>query len=375
MLDRVRGRLVDRMAARLHDQVVGTAVSKPSHGAADWAAVTVAVVVHLFTVGCALVGLWLIFGMGTVFPILAGIALLGLAVLMRPRLGRLTRHERVVDPAQAPRLYGLANRVATGLGARPVSRIVLVPAYTAALGAYGLRRRTVLFIGYPLWNLLGPQERIALLGHEIGHSVNGDLRRGLLIGSSLRSLAELHSAMRPTRIVGVQDGGVVALAQAISDGLMWLLSWPILGLFMVQERLLAVSGQRSEYYADHLAAQVAGSSATRSTLAMLRLAGPCMRALNTSVIRRDPDIWAASRTWLTTLTEAERAEMSARADAQQGGIDATHPPTRLRISAIDSRTYTGETLSSDQAETAAIDAELTPLLRPLTETIRAAAIG
>ncbi len=363
------------MSARLYEEVAGRALRKPSRSAADWAAVTVAVVVHLFTVACVLVGLWLVFRVGTLAPILCGVALLGLAILMRPRLGRLARHECMFDPAQAPTLYGLVNRVAASLGTRPVWRIVLVGDYSAAFGAYGLRRRTVLFIGYPLWNLLNPQERIALLGHEIGHCVNGDLRRGLMIGSSLRSLGELHRAMRPAPLVGADDVGLVALAQAISRGLMWLLSLPILGLFMVQERLLAQSGQRCEYYADHLAAQVAGKLATRSMLAMLKLAGPCMRALNTSVVRRDPDIWAAGRTWLTTLTDAERADMSARADAERSSIDATHPPTRLRISAIDSRTYPGETLTSGEAEMAAIDAELTSMLKPVTDIIRALAIG
>src|SRR5262249_53292064 len=40
------------------------------------------------------------------------------------------------------------------------------------------------------WMALHPQERLALLGHEVAHGVNGDVIRGFLVGSALRALDE-----------------------------------------------------------------------------------------------------------------------------------------------------------------------------------------
>jgi hypothetical protein len=71
----------------------------------------------------------------------------------------------------------------------------------------GLRRRRVVHIGIPLWFTLEPQPRVAVLGHEVGHFVNGDLRRSLLVGSSIDTLIELVQALTPERYVDATYGG------------------------------------------------------------------------------------------------------------------------------------------------------------------------
>ena len=42
-------------------------------------------------------------------------------------------------------------------------------------------------------------ERVALLGHELGHFVNGDPRRGLLTQPALTMLASAADLFRPVR--------------------------------------------------------------------------------------------------------------------------------------------------------------------------------
>jgi Zn-dependent protease with chaperone function len=320
-------------------------------------------------------GLWLIFWLGNVATVLVGVAVIGLAVVMRPRLGAIPRGAAVVEPDAAPRLYALVNDVCARLGSRPVWRIVLEARYNAAFGAVGFRRRNVLFLGYPLWNVLTPQERIALLGHEIGHEVNGDLRRGLLVGLSLHSLAELPEVLRPHRSHIAGTTGLVWFGQAIARSVLWWLSWPLLGVILVHERLLAQSGQQAEYYADHLSATVAGVAATRSMLDKLRLGWPCLRTLHTAIIRRDKDIWASTRDWLATLPQAEQDTMIARAEVRPHRVAETHPTTRLRVDALGTRSYPPPTLTATDADARAIDDELRPLVRPVTERLRALAIG
>lgn len=369
-MDGLRARFAERVSARLFADVTERPMTRPGLDRASVAAAFVAVGVHLFTLAVVALGvLILAWSNWSIFAIVISAALLGLAVLMRPRLGRVP--EETIDPAAAPTLYGLVNRVAERVGTRPVWRIVLDPDFNAAFGVVGWRRRRVLVIGYPLWNLLAPQERVALLGHELGHSVNGDHRRGLLVGSSLRSLVDLYVTLRTTS--GEQETLIGMVVSALSRLVTWVLAMPVLGLVLLQERLLAQSGQRAEYYADHLAAGIAGPAHTMSMLEKLRLAEPAMAALGTAVIRRDEDIWASGRAWLAGRSAADQARLSAHDEASPHRIDASHPKTRLRVGAIRARAYGGDVLVLNSSESARIDGELVPLLPGVTREIRDAA--
>lgn len=53
----------------------------------------------------------------------------------------------------------------------------------ASVSTYGLRRRRLLTIGLGLWEILGTGQRIALLGHELGHYANGDTARAWSSGT------------------------------------------------------------------------------------------------------------------------------------------------------------------------------------------------
>src|SRR5439155_2860384 len=151
-------------------------------------------------------GVWLVItsteGLVTLFRMLVGVALIGLAWLMHPRFAKLDPDARVLEPEQAPQLYRMVGEIAEQVGAKPVWRITVSPQFNASVNKIGIRRRCVVNLGLPLWNLLQPQQRIAVLAHEMGHEVNGDLRRGWLVGTSLGSLAELYRSMYPEGYVG-----------------------------------------------------------------------------------------------------------------------------------------------------------------------------
>ncbi|NUW38495.1 M48 family metalloprotease, partial [Nonomuraea sp. SMC257] len=106
--------------------------------------------------------------------VLLAVLLLGTAWLMRPRLGRLPAGPHLRGRDRAPRLFGLLDRVGAEVGAPPVDVVFVSAEDNAAYARIGRRGRRALIIGAPLWARLGPQEKVALLGHELSHSSNGD---------------------------------------------------------------------------------------------------------------------------------------------------------------------------------------------------------
>ncbi|WP_328822533.1 M48 family metalloprotease [Micromonospora rubida] len=104
-----------------------------------------------------------------------------------------------------------------------------------ALNAYatavGPRRRRVLCLGLPLWGSLPAQERVALLGHELGHFVNGDPRRSLLT-PAFTMLGAAADLLRPVRTVS--GGGLLEQAgEAIGWAFGWVLSRLLFGVHLV----------------------------------------------------------------------------------------------------------------------------------------------
>lgn len=189
----------------------------------------------------------------------------------------------------------------------------------------------------------------------------------------MRSLAELYVAMRTS--TGEDINGLMFFAQIATKAMLAVLSMPVLGLIVLQERLLARSSQRAEYYADHLSATVAGQRAAVSMLEKLRLARVAVSALGTAVIRRDEDIWAASRAWLAARTAEDQARLPAHEAATPHRSDASHPPTASRVAAVRTRAYGGDVLVSDRAEAARIDGELASVLPQVTRAIRDHAVS
>lgn len=306
-------------------------------------------------------GLWLV--LVDFFSILTvlGLALLGVAWLLRPRvgrLGRLTEDARVIEPAAAPELFRLIGRVAEAVGA-PKPDILL---FDAGLNAYtttvGLRRRRVLGIGLPLWVTLDPQERVALLGHELGHFVNGDVRRSLLTqvaGTTLGTLADTFAEGAQRR--GAM--GIGAIVELIEVMVSWVLCRVVLA---VQLLLLAISlrdSQRAEYLADDLGAR-AGGSAAGVRLDDYFLA---VEAIAT-VIRREARAGNGMAAWRAAAVTA-RASLAARIPLLRHrsrhadvSLFASHPPPGLRAEMGERRPQQPAAVVLTEPVAARIDDEL-----------------
>ena len=161
-LHRVASRLTDAQFAALAEGPL----SPRTMTAARVATLAAAVLLLAAVLGIAALGVWLLFFDFFSVSTVLGALLIGIAVVLRPRLGRLSglaEHGVVVEPAKAPHLFALVKRVATAVGA-PEPRVVMLGydlnAFTTAVG---VRRTRVLNLGLPMWATLEPQERVALM--------------------------------------------------------------------------------------------------------------------------------------------------------------------------------------------------------------------
>lgn len=178
----------------------------------------VALMVHLFTLGFAALGVLLISAApGFVLTWLIGGFLIAIGVMLRPRLGRVSHEADLLPEASAPCLYGLARRVAAEAGVPcPV-----VAVHDLGLGAtyerVGLRRRPVLTIGLPVWLALSPALRVALLATACAqHRLDDDV----VVGDAKATLAEVitsASYLAPMQSAALRGEDVASIRRAALD--------------------------------------------------------------------------------------------------------------------------------------------------------------
>lgn len=362
-----RRRITARYGEQLYAELARNGAGAPRLDASGIVAHVLAWAVHLSTVAVAAVGVLLI-TTGSVFAlqVLLGAVLLLVVVSLRPRLGRLPKDAVTLDRAAAPALYSLLDRVAAVTGTRPVDVVALDAAVNASVTEYGLRRRRLLVLGLPLWHMLSPQQRVAVLGHEFGHYANGDQRRGLVVGTALSTLGTWHHVLRPSR----QRRSVV---QIVTDLIMippWLF---VLGLLYLLDHFTLRASQRAEYQADLNGARVGSGAAAAEFFDELLLAETVRRELHRqAVLARtrnrgsDPQavaagLWPRLADHARNIPPHERQRLLRVAELRGQSTDSTHPPTHLRRALLlDTAGGLPASVTLDGDDAAAIDAELAP---------------
>lgn len=356
---RVSSTVARRASERLVLELSAADVLRSRLTPAKALAYALAFLVHAATLGLAVAGVLLIL---LPFPHILGIAggtvLLGLAFVMRPRLGRPPT-DGLVSPSEAPQLHELVRRVAAALSVQPPDVIAVEYDYNASWAVLGVRRTRVLSVGLPLLAALRPQERVALIGHELAHARNGDATSGLVVGSAVQALAELYNAVAPGDDV---EGGELAYAELLVTPVMWLLSRPILGALLLELHLLHRDSHRAEYLADALAATVAGTPAMVAAHEKLLLASTfgavVQRLAHEGTGSRDLFSEIAATFSAVPARELERRRRAARLEGAR--LDVTHPPTGMRLALLESRPATRALVELAEADSAAIDDELRP---------------
>ncbi|MEV6103935.1 M48 family metalloprotease [Streptomyces sp. NPDC051940] len=368
-------RLARTYGERLYAELSGgRPAGRPRRDATTLAAYAVAWLVHGVTVALLVGGvLFIALGWGKGIYPAYGVFCLALVVLLRPRFPKLDDELPRLRRQDAPQLFELLDRIADDYGTRRVDVVEVSPEYNASVMAYGIRRGRRLEIGMALWSALGPQERVALLGHEFGHFVNGDTGGNLVIGTAMRSLSEWIRVLVPDR----PSGPVEFVISAVMTVPYALAVWTA----MLLSRLMLRSTQRAEYHADDLAARTGSSEAAaglfdrlaqhgtaesvlrrQSALAGTRRAGVDARAI-------EDGLWEQVTEAVRTVPPRELERLRRVDEARGHAVDTTHPPTHLRARRIREGEQVPARITLDEAQAKAVDEELRPAARRLARVV------
>jgi heat shock protein HtpX len=349
-----------RLGDRLARQLLEARTLEPRLTSSRVASYAIAAGVFVLALAMLVGGVLLaVLAFPNVFALLVGLALAITGFVMRPRLGRV-RDELVLRHDEAPRLYAFVDEVAAALGAKPVDLIVLDRDFNASWRVVGVRRRRVLTLGLPLLAVLAPQERVAVVAHELAHGQNGDAARGLVVGSGVDGLVHLYLLLAP-------GGGTVlfedlAIFDRIVNVLFWIFSRPVLALLNLELHLLLRDKQRAEYLADALAARAAGTDAVVGLQEKLLLgplaSGTVQRFATARVV--EANVFDEIARAVAEVPDRERERRRRVARLEHARLDATHPPTAFRIRMLEDRAAVEPQVTLGDDASRALDAELAP---------------
>jgi hypothetical protein len=183
----------------------------------------------------------------------------------------------------------------------------------------------------------------------------------LVVGTALNTLGEWYAILHTPG--HRQSGGSVfasleQLGEVIARAFVRLIRGGVEALYRFERSLLYASQQRAEYFADALACRIGSTDATAALLDVLHIADQCEQAVHFGARRGETDLWAIEKRYFDALPPKEW-ERKRRLDAERGtSIDATHPPTDLRIKLVEKSPSQPATITMDAAESAAVAAEL-----------------
>ena len=203
-----------------------------------------------------------------------------------------------------------------------------------------------------------------MTAHELAHARNGDAGRGLVVGSAVGGLGALYAFLSPRGGVVSDEVGVV---DSVVNGLFWVLRLPAHAVLSLELHLLLRDSRRAEYYADALAARVAGTDAVVSlheTLLLTPLVDGVTR--RHAIAERDSaSIFDEIARVVRVVPERERERRRRAARLEDARLDVTHPPTGLRIALLEERPPAAPRVVLAATDAAAVGLELEPFRQSL----------
>jgi heat shock protein HtpX len=316
----------------------------------------------LFAAGAAMMigGVLLIVREFPSLTIIPGALLVLIGIVLRPRFGRLDPLLHTITREDAPTLFSLIDRVVAAVESPHPHLVGVTSHFNASASAVGVRRRRLVEIGLPLWAALPPQQRVALLAHELGHFANRDVRRGLLTQPAFTTLGMLAVLTAP-------DPDEVDHAEGFGPWLVALFTyavmWPISRGFLLGHLLLVWLGQRdgrrAEYLADDWMIDTAGSAGAGGMLDTLAT----MDAVAIMVARAaraggDATAWRAAAEQARLEVAGDLATRRQLSISDGTSLFASHPPAGLRRRRVDNRPWRDPQVALMERESDQIDAEL-----------------
>jgi Zn-dependent protease with chaperone function len=358
---RIYRQLGEKRGRKALEQLIATPTAdlRPRLSAASAAAFAIAGFIHLLSLAVFAAGLYGLAGYPDPASMILGLFCIGMAWLLLPRPMRVPK--KTVDLKAFPALKSLIDDITGKLGGAPVRHIVIDEDFNAAYAVAGWRREPMLHLGLPLWIALGPQERVALIAHEIAHGVNGDSSRGFLLGSALGALYEWIGLLRPYH-------RAVTLSEVLARYILSVLSLPLILLQRLLLHLLWQEQQRAEYFADYLAARIASTPAAVGLLRRFALdehLDDILLRHAYSTTQSGDYILGLFRQRIDGLPSREWERLRRKGEAEGARLDRTHPPTAFRIAFLEAHRFAEPQCVADTAIMTAIDADF----RALTEKL------
>ncbi|MER5596938.1 M48 family metallopeptidase [Streptomyces sp. NPDC002265] len=362
------------------------------------AAYTVAAVVHLVTAGLFIGGVLLIvLGLRTVVQPLVGLVLLGVALSLRPRPGRLDADLPTLRHADAPALFDLVDRMADAAGVRRIDAIQLGPEFSVTVTRYGVRRKRCLVLGLPLWAAHPSRKPIAAVAHALGHLSGHDLRGDAFVGTALESLNAAARTMRARNNASVPSsvsahswraGDVAGAAARFNartrkgEWLLWIPRTAAAATARLLQWLTLPATRRAEFDADDLAARIASTEAAIAALQdrqLVRAVGIEVHRLaiatrtrkgGRSAAAAQGELWDKAARYSESLREQRRCDRTTAPEDIGTVVDLAGLPSEslrtARLSRIPRRTAT---ITLDEYDRNRIEDELRLPRQALTRKV------
>ncbi len=288
-------------------------------------------------------------------------------LVMAPRPSRVADDVDLQTPDDSPALFAYVEALAKAVGVAPPKLIGLAPITNAYVTSIGWRFRPLLVIGTPLWMVRKGTQLPGVLAHELGHLRHRDTLTGFVHYMAYRIVDQVIYLLTPDH-----DADDWAW---LSSFLVGPLRAPFVGVRWLLDRLGAPSSRHTEYLADRRAAEALGTRELRRAL-FFDLAG-LEAVANSAMLRGEPPL--ATLRNLPVPTDADVSATAAQSDRYVPDPDAgaaTHPPTHLRISLLN--TYEVEVPADDRlralfsAADQELQAQLPALERAATDALRRA---
>ncbi|WP_390910956.1 M48 family metalloprotease [Pseudosulfitobacter sp. SM2401] len=285
--------------------------------------------------------------------------LLGLAWVLIPRRPRndLTTYGR----DDLPELFELLDQVCADLDAPQIDGVHLMAEMNAYLFEYRPlfgAKQNIMGIGLGLWYTLAPKERLALMAHEIGHLVNRDPGRSLIIWYAMQTLEAWLYWLRPDDDIGGRGLGEMLTHFALAVfGLLCELIWTLLNWSMMYHAQIA------EYVADAKSVSVAGKRSAHTLLFTSVLSPEAERStrrLRTHDQPHDGWIFDHMAAAVHNTSDETKEHLMSVVEAKKSSIDDSHPPTVYRIAFVDQLPDTPARVTFSQQQADAIDASFVP---------------
>ncbi|WP_194923830.1 M48 family metallopeptidase [Catenulispora pinisilvae] len=336
-------------------------------GAARLAAVSFGLAIHTLT---------LVIFIGAVAALLSGlwplyiVALLGFGIawVVRPRFGKRPG-AGWIKRGKAPKLFAILDRIGEANGAPTPKYVSFDGRFNAGTARRGVRNEPVLTLGVPLWQVLAGEERLALLGHELGHQVNGDTTQSVLVASAHRSLREWRVLFYPSTHGRPVSRGTAGFGQLLLPVVLFPFYLLMTGLQKFYGWLQVHVALRAEFLADDIAAETASTKAAlalvrkldaRSSvevyMARARTAHPTFR--NAPSLEDAMEMWIGLEDYIQTIPEHEYIRAARISEYRGTQIDSSHPADYLRARLLKGRPPRNGTVTVTEDEWLSVDLEL-----------------